>query len=113
LSNVGDYTAPVATFLANDNLDFTLSSNEKSGVRGGSFVTIGVGPFCLHVDNLYDIAVSGGPASNSICHWSLSGSSTKPDKAFRKRYRKIFNGRKKLSQFEWGVCTGNYFLNQN
>jgi len=106
LANEGDYNKPVATFLTNDNLEFT-AGNDSQGIESGSFVTVGGGPFCLRVDDKFDIIVAGIPSDNAVCRWFYTENFHDLDDTAQSRYKKIFDGNRRLANFAWTECGGS------
>lgn len=98
--------ATTAVIFLQQNLDYILTN--EPGIRDGSFVTIGRGPFCLkmypkHNTNEIVVRPDATVTDLHVCKWSKSDIS---DPELLGRYGKIFNGSLTREELEWRDCSG-------
>jgi hypothetical protein len=115
ISAEGDFYEEEAVLL--NRHKFHFAPRPLGGLRAASFVTVGEGPFCLHVDTdggQFNVIIKGseeeseGEALNSLslCKWTLPEAKLAPP-AFVSRYARIFDGSREQGQFEWGKGAGS------
>lgn len=77
---------------------------DEDHVLDGSFITVGTGPFCLNINEMFDIVLVGKNLTElSVCKWTMNDAIDVSPK-FRKRYEIIFNGSLSRNNVSWRSC---------